>query len=291
MRRLRLAVIVVTKGRAEIVAQFLNHLAAQTEPPALLIFSATKPDDLAHVETGEQIFGSPGIAAQRNHALAQVAGRADIAVFFDDDFVPTKTSLTGIRELFEAQPLLAGATGTVFADGITASPIEDEVAAQIAAQAPATTSRQRRVTGLYGCNMAIRLSAARGLEFDEALPLYGWQEDLDFGARLSASGHVVRSSAFGGVHRGVRSARIGQCSFGYSQIANPVHLMRGQGRPVLYYLRLMARNLIANLLGTIAELFGRRSHWIDRRGRLRGNFLALADLVRGRLSPDRAANR
>ena len=131
--------------------------------------------------------------------------------------------------------------------------------------------------------MAIRLSAAKGLWFDEALPLYGWQEDLDFGARLSKRGAVIQTTAFSGVHRGVKSARPQEQGLGYAQIANPVYLMRRGDIPAGYLFRLMARNIAANHLGVVAT-----TSPADRLGRMRGNWRAIADLALGRLSPSRA---
>ncbi len=289
MRRLTVAVIIVTRGRAAIVAECMRHIAEQTRAPDRLILSATCPEDLNGVIGGERTFGSPGIAAQRNRALDLLGNAADIAVFLDDDFAPTTSTLAAIEALFRNQPGLAGATGTVLADGIKGTPIDDATARAILAGHSPTPAAPRPVIGLYGCNMAVRLAAARGLRFDEALPLYGWQEDLDFGARLSARGAVIRSTDFGGVHRGVRAARIGQRGFGYAQIANPIYLMRGDRRPVRYLLALMLRNLAANMAGALAEQCGVRANpWIDRRGRLSGNLAALRDLLRGRIAPHRA---
>lgn len=68
----------------------------------------------------------------------------------------------------------------------------------------------------------------------------------------------------------------------YSQIANPVYLLRKRTIPPRLAWRLMLRNLAANLA---------RSLWpepyVDRIGRLRGNLAALADLARGCLHPGR----
>jgi hypothetical protein len=48
---------------------------------------------------------------------------------------------------------------------------------------------------------------------------------------------------------------------------------------------LMWRNLVANFARSIYP-----EPWIDRRGRLKGNLLALKDLVVGDLSPGRIVN-
>jgi GT2 family glycosyltransferase len=135
--------------------------------------------------------------------------------------------------------------------------------------------------GAYGCNMSIRMSAIGELRFDERLPLYGWQEDVDFTSQLRARGRVVRVNALRGVHLGVKAGRINGMRFGYSQVANPLYLIRKGTLPTGFAMRLMIRNLAANL----ARSLWPESH-IDRRGRLRGNLLAISHLMIGRLEPE-----
>lgn len=284
MRRLTLAVIIATKGRREVAAQLIRHLGAQTRRPDRVILSVADADDAPRAAGAEVVLGPAGLAAQRNTGLRAIGG-ADVAVFYDDDFVPAPGALEGIERLFADRPEVSGATGHVAADGASGEAISDAAAAEICRHlhisppAPA----ERRVIGLYGCNMAVRLSAARDLWFDEALPLYGWQEDLDFGARLSKQGAVIKTSAFSGVHCGVKSARPRERGLGYAQIANPVYLMRRGDIPAPYLLRLMARNVAANHLGALTQTSA-----ADRLGRMRGNWRALGDLALGRLSPSRA---
>jgi hypothetical protein len=69
--------------------------------------------------------------------------------------------------------------------------------------------------------------------------------------------------------------------FGYSQVANPLYLIRKGTVPARFAMRLMLRNIAANL---------GRSLWpetyIDRRGRLYGNLLAIFHLLAGRIEPE-----
>ena len=139
-----------------------------------------------------------------------------------------------------------------------------------------------RGPGLYGCNMAYRRDAIAGHRFDERLPLYGWQEDVDFAARVSAGRPLGRAEGVRGVHRGVSRGRSPGLRIGYSQVANPHYLVRKGTLPVGFALRLVARNLAANHWRA-----PRPEPWIDRAGRVRGNWRALGDLVRGRLDPGR----
>jgi GT2 family glycosyltransferase len=132
--------------------------------------------------------------------------------------------------------------------------------------------------------MAFRMKSIRqlGLSFDEALPLYGWQEDIDFSRQLATLGRIVDVSTLRGVHLGAKGGRTSGVRFGYSQIANPVYLIRKGTMSLSFAAPLVWRNLLANLYGSF-----RPEPWIDRRGRLKGNCLALCDLVTGRISPQR----
>jgi hypothetical protein len=53
--------------------------------------------------------------------------------------------------------------------------------------------------------------------------------------------------------------------------------------PAGFALRLMARNLAANVVHSV-----RPEPYVDRRGRLWGNLLGIAHVVRGRIEPEHA---
>jgi len=231
----------------------------------------------------ELVLAERGLPRQRNAGLDHLGQGADVVVFFDDDFVPANDYLAVLEEEFSARPELVGATARLIADGIKSPGISFDAAVRLVeAHRPGATIAERRLPALYGCNLAVRLAAARGLRFDEALPLYGWQEDVDFSSRLGRIGQLVYTSRLTGVHLGAKGGRTSGLRLGYSQIANPVYLLRKRTIPPRLAWRLMLRNFAANLA---------RSPWpesyVDRAGRLRGNLTALADLVAGRLHPGR----
>lgn len=278
--------IVPTLGRGGLVTRLLAHLEGQSRLPDEVILSA--PDE-THLEDARTyrfpvraIYGKTGLSAQRNNALSVALGRFDIITFFDDDFIPADDYLEGVERAFGEHRDRVVVMGRVTRDGACTAGLDwDEGlwALNLPEIDPPTGAADH--VGAYGCNMSIRASAIGDLRFDERLPLYGWQEDIDFTSQLRARGRVVRDNAIRGVHLGAKSGRINGMRFGYSQVANPLYLIRKGTVPARFATRLMLRNIAAN--------FG-RSLWpesyVDRRGRLRGNLLALSHLMIGRIEPE-----
>ena len=135
----------------------------------------------------------------------------------------------------------------------------------------------------YGCNMAFRAASIGSQRFDERLPLYGWQEDLDFCGGLRGRGRIVRTNRVWGVHLGAKRGKGSEVRLGYSQIINPAYIVRKGNMSIAYASRLVSKNLLANLVKSI-----RPESYIDRRGRLRGNLIGMFHLVTGRLTPEYA---
>jgi hypothetical protein len=151
-----------------------------------------------------------------------------------------------------------------------------------AGPAPAGRADLREVANGYGCNMALRVAAATHCRFDDRLPLYGWLEDVDFSLQLARCGRIVQASAARGVHLGIKQGRQSGVRLGYSQIANPIYLSLKGTFPWPRAVRLMSRNIAANLVRSL-----RPEPYVDRFGRAAGNLRAIRDLVTGRLAPER----
>jgi GT2 family glycosyltransferase len=279
------AIIVASVSRGEEIGQLLAQLARQTLLPVKIILSVERPEDLpAFVDPRVKIvMGRRGLTAQRNRGLDALQGAADVVVFYDDDFLPTPTALEGSARLFAKYPDIAGATGLVLQDGVKQGGIAYEAAlALVDAQrgAAGAVYSVTPVDELYGCNMAFRVSAVQDLRFDEKLPLYAWQEDVDFAGQLLSKGRVVKTDAFAGVHRGVSKGRTPGLALGFSQMVNPAYLVRkGTMRPKKAAL-LMARNLVANHVHALKP-----EPFIDRLGRARGNWLGLWYILSGKSDP------
>lgn len=284
---LRLVVAFATLGRPDMLSRIVGRLALQSRQAELVLVSAVSPSDTAGIESlpfaVETIYGSKGLCAQRNRALDHIGDRADVVLFLDDDFVLEDDYLSEMMRIFETRPDIVGATGNVIADGITSTGFTiDQATGFIAARTTASDAALTPRTTMYGCNMAFRLAALGDLRFDERLPLYGWLEDIDLTYRLSKRGTLVTGDAMIGVHLGVKGGRTSGTRLGYSQIANPVYMLRRGTIPRRIAVERIARNLLSNVMRS-----PRPEPHVDRRGRLRGNLRAIGDLLVGRVDPER----
>ena len=286
---MNIALVIATTGRPKIVAQTLERLARQSRAPERLVVVGAAPSDVPAEALSPQaeflVAPARGLPHQRNHALDHLAGGVDIVVFIDDDYAPAQDFVAGVERLMREHPDIVAASGHLIADGIHGPGLSFTQADALIDAYERETPRALSLsdeTGTYGCNMAFRLSAAPAARFDENLPLYAWLEDSDYSAHFARVGRVVRANAFCGVHLGVKAGRVPGVRLGYSQIANPLYLVKKGTVTPLFALKLAAKNVAANLAKSL-----RPEPWIDRRGRLKGNLLALFDALRGRSDPRR----
>lgn len=289
---LNIAVGIPTVGRASVLRETLIELGRQTRrADSVILCGATAADVKGAAEAypgAIALLSEPGLPRQRN-AVIDAAAAADIIVFFDDDFFPDPDYLGAVEQAMARDPGIMVTTGLVLADGIAGSGFTPAEARAILAHhaelARARAMKSRSTFSGYGCNMAVRLAPMRshGLRFDERLPLYGWQEDVDLSCRLAKFGHVLQVDAACGVHLGVKSGRGSGLRLGYSQVANPLYLSsKRRGYPLRRAIAHIARNLAMNIFRAPLP-----ERYVDRRGRLRGNLLALRDLIFGRMAPER----
>ncbi|HEV7306261.1 glycosyltransferase family 2 protein [Ensifer sp.] len=288
---MNIVVGIATAGRREVLSQTLQHLMRQTRLPDAILVCPSAPDDIDEARLGalsvdvRVIKGNKGSSAQRN-AVLDHATTADLIVFFDDDFLPRHDFLAETERLFAREADIVVATGMVLADGIHGPGISvaDAQAILDGDAGPAADDQITPAFNAYGCNMVFRQSAiaAERTRFDERLPLYGWQEDVDFCRRLAKHGRIVKASRLRGVHLGNKRGRTSGLRFGYSQVANPLYLRNKGTVGLKWALRLMGGNVAANILGSV-----RPQGLVDRRGRLKGNLIAFSDMLRGRLDPMR----
>lgn len=293
-------VIIATKGRPEDVPVIKEYLLAQTMPPKNIIFVGTEAKDFgeaveqnneAHVEF---IYSErPGLTTQRNVGIERVleihgTDNNFIIAYFDDDYRPAKDWLEIATKQF-ASVKISGLTGAVLADGITGPGVTEEQAQNyLNGETPRDQShwtyrfQGKKIKGAYGCNMAFSAEVSREIRFDETLPAYGWLEDRDYSVKAMKYGPVHLVNECKGVHLGTKKGRQPGQKFGYSQVSNPLYLLKNGTMQRKDTYKTIGRNFLANH----GKMF-KPEPWIDRKGRAAGNWKALFDLFRGRLSPQR----
>lgn len=295
-------VVIATKGRANIAYEVLTSLKGQSIPMEHIVFVGSEPSDLAGLETHPMyapetislILSDAGLTKQRNagldflSTLTQEQDPNDwFVAFFDDDFRLASNWMFNCKQAFLDDPALVGVGGCVLADGITTDPISESAALEyIASRRPPMkhtwSGARREVPDLYGCNMAYRGSFAKTGRFDPDLPSYGWLEDVDYSVRAGKTGALRLIPECRGVHLGTSSGRTSGIRFGYSQIANPLYLIKKGGIPVKKGSKTMLRNLLSNGKNSFFRNPSR-----DYVGRLRGNIMAIRDLFLGSCHPTR----
>ena len=286
---MRIAIGIATRGRAPILGEVLAELARQTRTPDRVLVCHVTPEDVADLPARfpqVQFLTAPaGLPRQRNAILDAVTD-CDAVLFLDDDFLPDPDYLAVTEQVLAAHPDCVVTTGTVIADGAKGPGIAvAEGRALLAAdRMPDDPLAVQPHFNGYGCNMAFRLAPlyAEGIRVDEALPLYAWYEDIDVTRLLGRHGRILRLAGARGVHLGTKSGRVAGKRLGYSQVANPVYLARKGTFPWSHAIPSAARHVAMNALRALAP----EPH-VDRAGRLRGNLLALLDLLRGRAHPMR----
>jgi hypothetical protein len=284
----RIAIVIASTGRPSELGRWVDHVRRQTLRPSLLLCVVAKPTDLPWLgqipEDVKVVISNPGSCHQRNAGLAVAIGSSDIIAFFDDDYVPSSYCVEGIDSFFRRHLDVVAANGVLLADGINSPGIAYEDARDIVVRHDTLPRTEGRVLhelkGLYGCNMVFRANAIGEERFDEELPLYAWQEDIDFAARVGRRGRIVKTDAFHGVHQGVKSGRPPGARLGYSQIVNPIYLARKGTLSVSDATKLIFRNVLKNHVKSI-----RPEPWIDRVGRCKGNWLAIFHVLLGRDHP------
>jgi len=180
---------------------------------------------LLRPDAGAVLVDGMDITRLRGAALEAVMQACDIIAYFDDDYIPSSYCVEGIDDFFRMHPDVAAANGMLLADGINSAGIPYEEATELVSRHDNRPRAQgvvlHELNGLYGCNMVFRAKAISEERFDEQLPLYAWQEDIDFSARVGRHGRLVKTNAFHGVHQGMKGARLSGVRLGYSQVVNP----------------------------------------------------------------------
>lgn len=290
-----IAVIIPTVRRPDALERCLDAVAGQTRSAHQVLVcppvTVEPPHEVLHRHPEVTLVpGPPGAAAQRNAGIARLAPEVDVVVLLDDDSVPRRDHLEQVAKVFASRPDVVAISGRVVRDGaaehveLTPAQIEEALAASFAEPA-GSQPVSHELRELYGCNTAVRREALEGTLFDERLPLYSAFEDLDLARRLLAEGHgrIVSAPNVVVVHQGHKSGgRAQHLRYGYSSVMNLEYLRRKGSIDRADVLRHVVRSVLSNGARSVR---GTDVDW--RRSRLQGQALAAADLLRGRVTPER----
>jgi hypothetical protein len=99
---------------------------------------------------------------------------------------------------------------------------------------------------------------------------------------MAPYGRILHANRLRGVHMGSKSGRTPGKRLGYAQVINIVYMMKKGSITLPVGATRIARNVAANLVRQFSP-----EPWVDRRGRFRGNLMALGDSLRGQVDPQR----
>ena len=214
---MKLGLVIASHGRADILQRVVDNLFSQSRIPDDIVISVVDPEDVSEVcrrAAGvRSIFGDAGLTRQRNRGMLPLLETADVIMFLDDDFIVGNDYFLNVEKIFAQDGTIIGVNGEVVADGANSPGFTVDEGLRLAEQygRQTTAPYMRDIEGTYGCNMAFRAASIGSQRFDERLPLYGWQEDLDFCGGLRGRGRDrpgrISSGEFISEQSAVRVAR------------------------------------------------------------------------------------
>jgi GT2 family glycosyltransferase len=282
------SVIIASTGRPEILGATVSSLRQQTVSPDEIIIALTEQADLPPMsEMGalvRVIFAPRGVTRQLNAAVAQTDLRCELVSIFDDDVELAPEYLAKVREFFRVH------SDVIFFDGeCAAHGVIDHIQARKILQLQSEGSESfRQGCSVWGCNMNIRRWVLDRERFDETVALYGWLHEFDFGHRVEKLGRCGRYSGCRFVHLEVPSGRISGVKHGFLQVMNAVYF---------YKKKTVVQSFPDLVFGHLVKTPAINAYWllrgdtrVDRWGRLRGNFRALAAALAGNSDPRAVEN-
>jgi glycosyltransferase involved in cell wall biosynthesis len=293
-RSTSISVVIASKGRPDVLGETIESVLRQTLKPKQIVVVVPAVEDLPANQWGghvQYIVGPHGLTLQRNKGIEAIPDTVSYVGCFDDDFELKPDYLEQAVAFMNANTTVMGISGHLLANGgITRRQSKELIAGCKLGENPVSTFfSQGKHHILYGCNMVIRRAVLNYEPFDENLPLYSYGEDYDISIRLERYGLVGRYDRCVGVHLETPGGRVREVQRGYSLVANNWYFLRKGVRhlPVFlawarFWLICVGKCILISLWNL---LNGDRS--LDWRERLKGNLLALKDILFGRCYPGR----
>jgi GT2 family glycosyltransferase len=282
--------VICTANRVDVLEETVRSiLESQTRTPALILVCVHGQSHVGSVTRGRtqvEVISCPrrGLTIQRNFAALHI--KTEFTLFLDDDVELAPNYVESMEQLADSRPEMAAATAHVAADGAQGDTGISRARAKKVVQEYRRVAEDILHEETYGCNIFVRTTTLGAVHFDEKLALYGWLEDLDFATRCLRHGSIFMNRGTCMVHMATPTGRVAGVCFGYAQIMNPLYLWRKNGRPSLSRILIMhgALPILRNLRRAMIDVPSLRD---DRKGRFRGNMLALKDILQGKLDPQR----
>lgn len=290
---MKTAVVISSVSRPRILHETVVSLGKQTCLPIMIVLSlcdtASVSNETAQLPLIRIIQGARGLTRQRNMGVRVVPPEADCVLFLDDDIELSPNYIESMQRMFTRNPNVVMESGISAADGLRIGRPLTREEASAAVLKLRCESKTEAAEGAYGCNMFVRCSLLRRVQFDERLPLHSWLEDYDFSVRSQPFGQVVWNYETCVAHLGAqRGCRERGFLVGYTQLANSHYLWRKGTIPSLT--KLLGTFWLPALRVSLQGAVHAKPPWntlLDYKGRVRGNFRALADAAMFKLRPER----
>jgi GT2 family glycosyltransferase len=283
---LNTTVVICSANRPCVLAETVDSvIRGQSLPPREIIISVVNQKHVAektraHSAVRVVLSSRQGTCVQRNVAAKLV--RTRYTLFLDDDVELASNFIESMEHLLEESKDAIAATGFMVVDGAQGDTGLDRKSAR--SHIANYVRKHSNYDHGEGQNLFVRTKIFDKVLFDETLPLYGWLEDLDFATNCLRYGRIIMNTGTCFAHLATPTGRTSGLRFGYSQIVNPFYLWRKNGKPGLtqvvfeYWLIRLAYNCFKTLLKVPSD----RN---DRTGRLKGNMIAISQLLAGRVDP------
>ena len=281
---MRISVVIASLSRRDILHETVLSVARQSRPADEILLSVVDPEQDLKAETlkvpGVRIVIGPlGSSFQRNTGIASVHPDCDLISFLDDDVELHPNYLRNGCGFMEHHPeIVAISDGGMIANGTPNGELSRSEAIRLVESSREDSSgRYQLRSGLYGCDMIVRRSAAEQTLFDTRMLYYALYEDLDFGARCARLGLLAGFTGCQIVHLATRTSKFPARRYGYAHVMNGFYLWRKGSQSALSFLRATMKGFVANACGMI--VIRRGISRAQRRERLWGNILGLRDIM------------
>jgi GT2 family glycosyltransferase len=292
--RSSISVVIASKGRTDFVKDTIEGLQRQTLKPKEIIVVVPSSEDLPAKQWGDDvqcIVGPLGLTAQRNKGIEAISPGVEYVGCFDDDFELKPNYLEQAVTFLDSNPSVIGMSGRILVDGGVS---RDEAKRLVASYKPLGDPRGMFFSRgkhhiLYGCNMVIRRAVLNYEKFDENLPFYSYGEDYDLSIRLERYGLIGRFHGCIGVHLETPGGRVREVLRGYSFVANNWYFIKKRVVHLPLHMAWIRFWVICFGKSTLTSLWNlvRGDRSLDWRGRLKGQLLALKDILLGCCHPGR----